>query len=174
MLLFFILAPGFFIFSYWFLGFFNSIETYREKRNLITAIVKPHQGDYVKSGGPVMDMIMAFQKAELRCDPIIIYRDDPQTTIKGLLNSEGGCILSEDQIPTTFKAAFPKFAEEKIQIVTLAPEPALRLTIKGHPALALRKILAHVNELQANEKIQGFPIIQTVRADGRLDYWIHP
>ena len=174
MILFFILAPGLFIFSYWHLGFFNSIESHNEKRARIHALVKPHTGDYVKSGGAVMDMIAIYQKAGLRCDPIIIYHDDPQTTIKGMLKSEGGCIVHDNQIPAAFKNAHPKFADEKIRLVQLDTEPARKLSIKGHPALALRKILAHVNELQTNEKIHGFPIIQTIGAGGRLDYWIHP
>jgi len=163
-----ITVPGFFIFSYWFLGIFGSFERSEVTGYRILAHAAAHTGDYNKTGEQVVKLRRIFLSYALPCEPVLIYYDSVAEKGKPYLRSAGGCI-SEDKIPPHVLKELEAAGSRAIEVRV---DRGIRFTIRAQTAVALRKIWPEIIRMTDAGTALKFPLVQRIYDDGRSEFVI--
>jgi len=161
-------VPGFFIFSYWYLGIFSGVEVTGLGGYSAVVYGGQHQGDYNKTGGEVVKTRRLLQTLATECQPVLIYFENAMTTGKPNLRSAGGCIL-EAKPAAHVLAALKKDGREAINVEI---KKGYRLTTYAQTAVALRKVWTELARLVDKGIVLRFPLVQLVRENGDSEFLI--
>lgn len=163
-----ITVPGFFIFSYIYLGVFSSAERSEGQTFAATVYAGEHRGDYNKTGESVVQTRRLLQSFALPCEPVLIYFENAITMGKPYLRSAGGCITEKNLPAHVLKA----LASEGKKPFVLNIGPAYKFTIYAQTAIALRKIWTELARITDTGRELKFPLVQIVRPNGDNDFFI--
>ncbi len=161
-------VPGFFIFSYWYLGIFSAVEITEVRDYTATVYAGRHQGDYNKTGGEVVKTKRLLESLFLACEPVLVYFENAITTAKPNLQSAGGCIVPAVVTPAVAKILKAQ-GREPIQI---AIGEGYRLKTYAQTAVALRKIWTELARLSDKGVVLRFPLVQLIRENGDSEFLI--
>lgn len=163
-----ITVPGFFLFSYMFLGVFSGVERSDVKNFSIAVYAGDHSGDYNKTGEQVVKTQRLLASFASPCEPVLIYYDSAITTGKPYLKSAGGCI-AEKNLP---KHVIQALAEQQRRLIEIKIDSGYRFTVYAQTAIALRKIWTELARVTDSGKELKFPLVQIVRATGENEFYI--
>jgi hypothetical protein len=163
-----ITVPGFFIFSYWYLGIFGSFERSEVTGYHFIAHAAPHTGDYNKTGEQVVKLRRILLSYALPCEPVLIYYDNVAEKGKPYLRSAGGCI-SEDRIPPH---VLKELAAVGSRAIAIRIDHGARFIIHAQTAVALRKIWPEIIRMADAGAGLKFPLVQRIYDDGRSEFVI--
>lgn len=161
-------VPGFFIFSYWHLGVFSSVDVAPLTAYQAVLFGGRHQGDYNKTGGEVVKTKKLLKSLGAECEPVLVYFENAMNTAKPNLRSAGGCIVGT-KLPASVQSALKKDGREAI---TLDIKKGYRLTTYAQTAVALRKVWTELARLADKGNVLKFPLVQLVRENGNSEFLI--
>lgn len=161
-------VPGFFIFSYWHLGVFSSVDVAPLTPYSAVLYGGRHQGDYNKTGGEVVKTKQLLKRFGAECEPVLVYFENAMNTGKPNLRSAGGCIVGTN-LPASVQAALK---EEGRESITLDIKKGYRLTTYAQTAVALRKVWTELSRLVDKGNVLKFPLVQLVRENGNSEFLI--
>lgn len=161
-------VPGFFLFSYLYLGVFSGVE--RSDKQNFSAVVYAgeHRGDYNKTGEQVVKTQRLLQSFAMPCEPVLIYFDSAITVGKPYLKSAGGCI-TEKNIPPHVLTALNR--ENRIP-VKIHIEAGYKFSVYAQTAIALRKVWTEIARVTDSGKEVKYPLVQIVRESGQNDFFL--
>ena len=163
-----ITVPGFFLFSYWFLGIFSSMETRPLKDFKLVIYAAENNGDYNKTGEKVVLTRKLLLSYAIACKPVLVYQENAITTGKPYLRSLGGCSVSE-ALPVHVVTALSKAGMRRYEF---AIPKGLTLTTYAQTAIALRKVWNELARLSEKGVELKFPLIHSVHDDGTNEFSI--
>jgi len=163
-----ITVPGFFLFSYLFLGVFSGVERSDLKNFSIAVYAGDHSGDYNKTGEQVVKTQRLLASFASPCEPVLIYYNSAITTGKPYLKSAGGCI-AEKNLP---KHVVQALTEQQRHLVEIKIDSGYKFTVYAQTAIALRKIWTELARVTDSGKELKFPLVQIVRATGENEFYI--
>ncbi len=161
-----ITVPGFFLFSYWFLGIFSSIEVSPLTDFHRTVFAAEHAGDYNKTGEKVVATRNFLLSYAIQCEPVLVYQQNAITTAKANLRSLGGCSTTE-ALPAHVAAAMPKAGITRHEFEI---RRGYRFKTYAQTAIALRKAWNEVARLSEKGVALEFPLLHVVHADGMNEF----
>ncbi len=162
-------VPGFFIFSYWHLGVFSSVEVAPLTGSYSAVLYGGrHQGDYNKTGGEVVKTKRLLINLGAECEPVLVYFENAMNTAKPNLRSAGGCIIATNAAPNLVAA----LKKEGREAITLDIKKGYRLTTYAQTAIALRKVWTELARLVDKGTVLRFPLVQLVRPNGDSEFLI--
>lgn len=163
-----ITVPGFFLFSYWYLGIFSSIEGAPLQPFVARVYAAEHSGDYNKTGEKVVQTRRLLKSYALPCQPVLIYHDNAIVTGKAYLKSSGGCITDE-KLPAHVEAAL---RQNGMNAVSLKIPSGYQFKTYAQTAVALRKVWPEIARLTDKGAVLKFPLVHLVRDDGTNEFLI--
>jgi hypothetical protein len=165
-----ITVPGFFIFSYIYLGVFSGATRSEGQTFAATVYAGEHRGDYNKTGEQIVQTRRLLQSYALPCEPVLVYFENAITVGKPNLKSAGGCI-TEKNLPAHVVKDLAAQGKKPYEIKIT---PAYKFTIYAQTAIALRKIWTELARLTDAGRELQFPLVQIVRPNGDNDFFIAP
>lgn len=167
-LVFTVTVPGFFLFSYWFLGVFSGVTQSDVKNFSTTFYGIEHQGDYNKTGEGVVKTMRLLESYAFPCAPILLYRDNAITVGKIYLKSVGGCITDNNLPAHVVKA----LNNAKMLRYDVRIETGYRFATYAQTAIALRKVWPEIARLTDKGDELKFPLVQLVKPTGDNEFLI--
>ena len=163
-----ITVPGFFLFSYWYLGIFSNFEIASAENFQVAFYGAEHSGDYNKTGEKVVQTKRLLKAHAVECLPVLVYRDNAITTGKPYLRSWGGCILSE-KLPAYVVTDLAKNGMNRHEFSFAR---GYRLRTYAQTAVALRKAWTEIARLSEHGANLDFPLFHRVHEDGTSEFYI--
>lgn len=163
-----ITVPGFFLFSYWFLGIFSSMEIQPVKDFKLVVYAAENAGDYNKTGEKVVQTRKLMMSYAIVCKPVLVYQDNAITTGKPYLRSLGGCSVSES-LPAHVLAALSKAGMKRYEFDI---QKGYTLKTYAQTAVALRKVWNEIARLSEKGVELKFPLLHMVHDDGTNEFVI--
>lgn len=163
-----ITVPGFFLFSYWFLGIFSGMDIQPLKDFKLVVYASEHNGDYNKTGEKVVQTRKLLLSYAIPCKPVLVYYENAITTGKPYLRSLGGCSVSEI-LPAHVTAAMSK---NGIQRYEFDIRNGYTLKTYAQTAIALRKVWNEIARLSDKGVDLKFPLLHMVHDDGTNEFVI--
>lgn len=161
-------VPGFFLFSYWFLGIFSSMEVTPLKNFKLDIYAAEHQGDYNKVGEKVVMTRKILMSYAIACKPVIVYHENAITTGKPYLRSLGGCSTAEIP-PAHVVTAMLKAGIRRHEFNISS---GYTLKTYAQTAVALRKVWNEIARLSEKGVDLKFPLLHLVHEDGTNEFAI--
>lgn len=161
-------APGFILFSYWYLGIFSQVRITPASSLEWSILAGGVAGDYNKTGAEVVKTRRLLEANGFPCEPVLVYLENAITTGKPYLRSAGGCILPKD-LPANLLADFLRQGRQK-HIVRFAR--GVRIETYAQTAVGLRKVWTEIARLSEQGRQLQFPLVQRVREDGTNEFLI--
>jgi hypothetical protein len=163
-----ITVPGFFLFSYWFLGIFSGMTTSAIRDFHLTFYAGRHYGDYNKTGEEVVKTRRLLLSHGLPCKPVLVYFDNAINVGKPYLKSAGGC-ENNSELP---KKVLDLLAAAKIEKMTVDISTGYKLSTYAQTAVALRKSWTELARLSDAGVELTFPMVQLVHENGDNEFII--
>lgn len=161
-------VPGFFLFSYWYLGIFSSVEISEITDYNAVVYAGRHQGDYNKTGGEVVKTRKLVMANGLACEPVLVYFENAITVGKPNLHSAGGCVVNGALLPHVLQA----LRDQNREKISLKIHKGYRLKTYAQTAVALRKVWTELARLSDKGINLQFPLVQLVRENGDSEFLI--
>lgn len=163
-----ITVPGFFLFSYWFLGIFSSMEIQPLKDFKLVVYAGEHNGDYNKTGEKVVLTRKLLLSHSIECKPVLIYQENAITTGKPYLRSLGGCGTAQ----TPPAQVITEMSKTGIRRYEFDIRSGYRLKTYAQTAVALRKVWNEIARLTEKGVDLKFPLLHIVHDDGTNEFVI--
>jgi hypothetical protein len=161
-------VPGFFLFSYWYLGIFSSVDITEIDNFDAVIYAGRHQGDYNKTGGEVVKTRKIVMANGLVCEPVLVYFENAITTGKPNLHSAGGCRVNGAILPHVLQA----LRDQNREKIVLKVQKGYRLKTYAQTAVALRKVWTELARLSDKGINLKFPLVHLVRENGDSEFLI--